>query len=648
MKVRLLFLLLHFPLISICQENDTLKANSLIDRIVTLRKNKDIKSALEESIKAEQFILEKLGESHQYYTEVTYYLALNYATNYRFQEAIPFFERTIALRYKYWGGEKKLSLADIINESGYTYFQAQQYEKAYASFGKAIEILKALGKGDSNEVADYNVNLGIAYQATEEFDKAITHLLEGIKIYSSNPDEQFVRLSRAYNNIGVVYDMIGDYRASNQYFRKSLDLRLEKYGKFGVATSIGFSNYGNNFMNRGLYKMAIDFYEQAEQACINSTGNDLRCLENLYNVYTSLGSCYNETNQKELANSYLYKALNIALELFGTDNVRTISAMNNIATQLDPDLQKAEKIDLYKQVIDGYTSLFKKPSSYEIAPLENLGWLHIYSKEYQLAEGYFRKALTVADEVYEGYHPAKAKVELDLAILEQRRGNYQHSIHQLKELIKRGQMSLGNHHPLMAENHRRLSTSYREINSLELALAHIDSAIHATNYQVESIEQVNSVSELFAAFGEKVNLLNLIAAQERNVIHLVRSKELLDDLFEMVDQYRLDPSVRKSNVFISHLTYEDAIKTCMGLRNESPMAFRDAFRYLQRSKAARLFAGLQESNARQFAGIPDELLYKEEQLRADITTLEKKAKTETGCWPKCDRSISSQPIRSIV
>ena len=84
MKGRLLFLivLLQFPLVVIyCQENDTLKAKNWIDQIVTLRKNKDFKGALEESQKAERFILERLGEAHNYYAKATYFVALNYTTN---------------------------------------------------------------------------------------------------------------------------------------------------------------------------------------------------------------------------------------------------------------------------------------------------------------------------------------------------------------------------------------------------------------------------------------------------------------------------------------------------------------------------------------------------------------------------------------
>jgi len=111
---------------------------------------------------------------------------------------------------------------------------------------------------------------------------------------------------------------------------------------------------------------------------------------------------------------------------------------------------------------------------------------------------------------------------------------------------------------------------------------------------------------------------------------------------EIVDQVRIGARLDQARLILAnhasvvlHEAIEAAYQLYLHTGNEQYAAL--IFSFSQRSKAAALSLALMESNARRFAGVPDQILERERVLRADLahweTKLEKASKSHSDSDP---------------
>lgn len=106
----------------------------------------------------------------------------------------------------------------------------------------------------------------------------------------------------------------------------------------------------------------------------------------------------------------------------------------------------------------------------------------------------------------------------------------------------------------------------------------------------------------------------------------------------MIDRMRSGYKAEGSKLFLAekaNAVYEEAIHTAPELSRltREPQYKEQAFLFAEKAKGAVLWKALLDSRAKQFAGIPDSLLKKEQRLRVELayydTRLqEEKLKTE--------------------
>ena len=168
----------------------------------------------------------------------------------------------------------------------------------------------------------------------------------------------------------------------------------------------------------------------------------------------------------------------------------------------------------------------------------------------------------------------------------------------------------------------------RVLNYCQLSLTSLINNFNDTNiYLNPLLKNMNSKIELLKTLELKANTLNKyygINHKVQNLIHSYETYKLAIDLIDTLHQkYLTEQSDQNLNERSVHI-YQKAIEVSNQLYNlnhDTKYAFK-TFKLTEKSKAFTLSQALNESRAKQFAGLPDSLIEEEQNLKIDLAFYE--------------------------
>ncbi|MCJ1993883.1 tetratricopeptide repeat protein [Lactococcus piscium] len=245
------------------------------------------------------------------------------------------------------------------NNLGNAYKAKGEYDKAIENYEKSITI-------DPNYTGSYN-NLGNVYKAKGEYDKVIECYEKSISIdpncampynnlgvaykikgeYDKAIENYEKSISidpnydKAYNNLGVVYSAKGEYDKAIEYYEKSIVINPKNAGLY--------NNLGLSLQFKGEYTKAIENFEKA----INLSPSS----EKIINNFIDLLKKYKSKQNGSFENIKILNKLNILVEIFRYSRLETepeklyhytkLSTIQNILeTKQNDDGQKNEHPNL--------------------------------------------------------------------------------------------------------------------------------------------------------------------------------------------------------------------------------------------------------------------------------------------------------------
>ena len=139
------------------------------------------------------------------------------------------------------GGKDRTLTSDVLNHfnSGVHFYNQREFSKAIQAYQKVIEL-------DPTYVEAYN-NLGIIYQMVGEMDRAFGAYQKSTEI---NP-----RYEKGYNNLGILLFLKGRYEEAVEAFQKALAINSNN-----IESHI---NLGILFKKKGEWEKAIESYQKA-------------------------------------------------------------------------------------------------------------------------------------------------------------------------------------------------------------------------------------------------------------------------------------------------------------------------------------------------------------------------------------------------
>ncbi|MEQ9359471.1 CHAT domain-containing protein, partial [Coleofasciculus chthonoplastes] len=192
------------------------------------------------------------------------------------------------------------------------------------------------------------------------------------------------------NNIGSVYDTIGQPQQALDYYNQALPIFQEVGDLSGEAAIL--NNIGSVYDTIGQPQQALDYYNQALpiRREVSDLSGEAGTLNNIGAVYDTIG-------QPQQALDYYNQALPIFQEVGDLSGVAT--TLNNIGAVYDTIGQPQQALDYFNQALPIRREV--DDFSGEAATLNNIGLVYNDIGQLQQALDYFNQALPIFQEVGE-------------------------------------------------------------------------------------------------------------------------------------------------------------------------------------------------------------------------------------------------------
>lgn len=473
--------------------------------------------------------------------------------------------------------------------------QGEQYDKAIESTQLFID--KAQKNNQTNlALSLLYKNMGKVYYALHDEKAALPHLEQALKI-REQINHQDPELARDYGNVGIVSRLSGRYGKAIEYLNKAIKLQKDQ----NVLARL-YSELGTNYKLQGDFRKSLDNQNQAIH--ILETDSDKGALAV---ALLEKGVILTELKQEGDDIPYIQQALRLFQSPEAFDYINQMQCYRQIAISYlrfsQTSLVIKNGVDsalVYNQkALDIATKNLPKGNPYVYQIMLDMGFAQSKKGNFDQAQQYYLKSDELSVNLFEPKSIEAANVLNAKAITNRLQGDFVGS----------------------------LKNYQAEINALLLEYNNND--IYSLPTKEELIEVV-SFNNLQNAVAGKARCLYQYykhgGKDKKNLEAAHKTIELFDEIINIV---RAEFSGSGSNVAWSDLTldaYENAIEICLAMAKETGDVKykKQALFYSEKSKGLSLLESFQNTKATQVAGLAEEELVKEREMKLDINDLEQK------------------------
>ncbi len=477
-------------------------------------------------------------------------------------------------------------VADNFNNIGIILESKGEYEEARFHYRQALSYNIANPKEGfwSLKAADNYINLGTASHQLGEFDLALSYLDTSEMIHDTLLQDNHPFYASLYNNIGAVYNIRGNYRKAYEYFDKSLTCNKLNLGKNHPEVANVYANIGILLLDRGDLNKALSHFQKAYSIRLENFGENHHLVARTCNY---LGDCYLLKNEFNNAYDWFSKAISTYRKLPGGDPSDLAEYLNDMGLYFEKLGNHSEALKNYNEALNILNQRPDRNDPDISNSLARIGGLYLETKNFDLAQVFFQKAIAINRKIF------------------------------------------GNNHPEVAKLFSKLAQSCPDDEVC--AREYCDSAFAAINFK-EAAEpdfgEVISPIVLLEVLQTKGRLIRQFAKNQSDDRKLMEADLVFQSgiqLIEFIKTSLEEPGSRQSLLDNYFLLYEDAIAVKCELQAKTGRNgyWHEAFDIAERSNATLLLEALQTVDAEQFAGIPDSLVEKERELKIDLAFQEK-------------------------
>jgi len=220
------------------------------------------------------------------------------------------------------------------------------------------------------KISDAYGNIGVIYEIKSDYVNALLNLYKALEINLKHNDPK--RIIRTYNNIGLIYIDLKNFNQGLFFYNKALQLSYKT--KEDRTISLLSNNIGDVYLQKKEYKKALPYFYKA--LIINKKLNDTEgsglnlsnigiCYINLKNYdkgiekinqsitnYEDYNSLYNTYNIYELGRIFYYKSIDDSLPIIKKQN------LNRSILYFNQSLENFKKYKSLKDLQDTYYYLY--------------------------------------------------------------------------------------------------------------------------------------------------------------------------------------------------------------------------------------------------------------------------------------------------
>jgi CHAT domain-containing protein len=461
-----------------------------------------------------------------------------------------------------------------------------------------------------------------------------THYLEAINLIDQTSLNDDVFAIRLTSKKAEALTGLGQYNQAEELLRE-VRKRAEKFHNSEVTGMID-ARFGFLYLVKGRTDLAEEYLHQALSA-LNQGPPSLETAQ----AASYLGQVYLSTGKLAQAEEQLQMALTIRKDLLPETHELLAASYNDLGlvySTLNPDMA----LDYYDQA----TALYQKLHGNEHPKLAiantNLGFAYSRLKLYGDAITSFETALGIWEKVTPGSHPSKAYVLLNLGLTYAQMGDLTAAVGFYEKSLYMYEAVYGSKHPEIAYVQNLIGNIEKTRENFIAALDRYQQALIANvaDFNSSDVNQNPNGRNFYNGNTLVYSMMYKAQALESRYLtktlrqadleYALRNIQQCDSLIDRLRQQTANESDKITLGSLANEVYADGVRIAFTL---SEVAFRNrkmyrevSFYFAEKSKSAVLLDAISETNAKSYAGIPENLLEEEKNLKTSLALVSQKLK----------------------
>ncbi len=274
---------------------------------------------------------------------------------------------------------------------------------------KVVDVMDDAGKkikdeleGEPEVQSELRKTLGITYQGLGFYEKAIEELEEAVNLLNSFESDPLERAA-AYKNLAVAHHYNGDYEEAESYYRKSISLHENIPDNKDILYAEALNDYGTLKMDIEEIDSSLVYFRNSLSLYLNIFGK--KGSEDVASVLSNIGLAHQYNKNLDSAEYYLRRSLKMNLNLSNGENFNIVYNYNNLAFVYHDknDLNGAR--EMFSKSLEMRKKLLRPDHPQLALAIYNLGCITYYSEDHQASIKLIEEAQGIWDKTLEPDHP---------------------------------------------------------------------------------------------------------------------------------------------------------------------------------------------------------------------------------------------------
>lgn len=393
--------------------------------------------------------------------------------------------------------------ADLLNKYSDFLCTYAIYDKALTICNRHIALCEELYDAEHPYRAIPYNNIGIVYEKLGEYRKSVEYHLKALEIQEKTIGVEHPNTAASYNNIGLAYSYLSEYDRALEYLVRALRIYEKTLGNIHPNTA-------NIYNNIGIIYDTIGQYETSERCHLNAIAIRERALgvehPDTAMSYSNIGIVYDTIGQYNKALEYHLKALDIYITNMGEGHPHTATAYNNIGNVYNNCGQYDKALHYYLKALEIRIKIFDDCSLNVASSYDNIGLIYNYKGEYERALEYHHKAIAIYKQLLNTDDPNIALSYNNIGYVYANLKRHDIALEYFIKSLEIRERLFGPQHPDTAQSYNNVGGAYGGMGKLEKALDYLNKALEVwrvaygeehnyTKITIENIERIKSAME---------------------------------------------------------------------------------------------------------------------------------------------------------
>ena len=436
-----------------------------------------------------------------------------------------------------------------------------------------------------------------------------------------NSTKHIANVSEAYNLLIMGYYFLSKYDSAQIYYEKSYELK-KRFGDYKKELAKSSNNIASVYEDLSMSWDDIKIYKETEQQILKNKDD----YSFLSDVYVGMSHFYFNNKDINEAEKYAEKAMEIGLDVYGEFHWEMTLVYTAYANILESKKKYTESIQLLHESLKITEKYFGNKHRWTCKSNYDLANAYAMGGQYELAEEYYKKAVEIAKRNGHLYNLSIAKTYLSKLFIDQGIKLDQAAVF-LSESLDYKLSVFGTKNEEIAEIYNLLAKRALLLNDESGFNSYVQKALISCNYFDGNL---GSVINPFAA----LDALILKSLFYEKTYEETGSTKFLDAKYELIDRkLNLIKSIQnkftsdRSRIYIANKyrgVFENDLNTCWSLYYKSikdQKYLNKAFELSETNRNASLLEGIQNSQFKKYANIPEEMLLLESQMKQGLSQI---------------------------